>query len=115
MGDLMKKHEMTEEDIKLQFITPAIEGAGINLSKLKWSTTSRTVVLSSVVMLLPEAKESALTICSTTSPIFHWLSSRRKITGTALEPGCSRPSNMPKCWTFRLCTARMATVSWNTI
>ena len=28
MGDdLMKKHEMTEEDIKLQFITPAIEGA----------------------------------------------------------------------------------------
>ena len=28
MGDLMKKHEMTEEDIKLQFITPAIEGAG---------------------------------------------------------------------------------------
>lgn len=26
MGDaLMKKHEMTEEDIKLQFITPAIE------------------------------------------------------------------------------------------
>lgn len=28
MGDLMKKHEMTEEDIKLQFITPAIEFAG---------------------------------------------------------------------------------------
>ena len=28
MDDLMKKHEMTEEDIKLQFITPAIEGAG---------------------------------------------------------------------------------------
>lgn len=28
MSDLMKKHEMTEEDIKLQFITPAIEGAG---------------------------------------------------------------------------------------
>lgn len=28
MSDLMKKQEMTEEDIKLQFITPAIEGAG---------------------------------------------------------------------------------------
>lgn len=28
MSDLMRKHEMTEEDIKLQFITPAIEGAG---------------------------------------------------------------------------------------
>lgn len=28
MSDLMKKHEMTEEDIKLQFITPAIEAAG---------------------------------------------------------------------------------------
>lgn len=28
MGDaLMKKHEMTEEDIKFQFIAPAIEGA----------------------------------------------------------------------------------------
>lgn len=28
MSDLMRKHEMTEEDIKLQFITPAIEAAG---------------------------------------------------------------------------------------
>ena len=28
MSDLMRKHEMTEEDIKLQFITPTIEGAG---------------------------------------------------------------------------------------
>ena len=28
MSDLMRQHEMTEEDIKLQFITPAIEGAG---------------------------------------------------------------------------------------
>lgn len=27
MSDLMRKHEMTEEDIKLQFITPAIEAA----------------------------------------------------------------------------------------
>ena len=33
MGDLMKKHEMTEEDIKLQFITPAIEGAGWDRQK----------------------------------------------------------------------------------
>ena len=33
MGDLMKKHEMTEEDIKLQFITPAIEGAGWDKQK----------------------------------------------------------------------------------
>lgn len=28
MEDLMKKYEMTEEDIKFQFITPAIETAG---------------------------------------------------------------------------------------
>lgn len=33
MGSLMKKHEMTEEDIKLQFITPAIEKAGWDKSK----------------------------------------------------------------------------------
>ena len=33
MNDLMKKHEMTEEDIKLQFITPAIEGAGWDKQK----------------------------------------------------------------------------------
>ena len=33
MSDLMKKHEMTEEDIKLQFITPAIEGAGWDRQK----------------------------------------------------------------------------------
>ena len=28
MSELMTKHEMTEEDIKLQYITPAIESAG---------------------------------------------------------------------------------------
>ncbi len=33
MDDLMKKHEMTEEDIKLQFITPAIENAGWDRQK----------------------------------------------------------------------------------
>ncbi len=33
MEDLMKKHEMTEEDIKLQFITPSIEGAGWDRQK----------------------------------------------------------------------------------
>ena len=33
MSDLMKKHEMTEEDIKLQFITPAIEDAGWDRQK----------------------------------------------------------------------------------
>ena len=33
MSGLMKKHEMTEEDIKLQFITPAIEGAGWDKQK----------------------------------------------------------------------------------
>lgn len=33
MSDLMKKHEMTEEDIKLQFITPAIEAAGWDRQK----------------------------------------------------------------------------------
>lgn len=33
MSDLMQKHEMTEEDIKLQFITPAIEAAGWDRQK----------------------------------------------------------------------------------
>lgn len=33
MDDLMKKHEMSEEDIKLQFITPAIENAGWDKQK----------------------------------------------------------------------------------
>lgn len=33
MNNLMKKHEMTEEDIKLQFITPAVEKAGWDKSK----------------------------------------------------------------------------------
>lgn len=33
MGDLMTKSEMTEEDIKLQFITPAIESAGWDKQK----------------------------------------------------------------------------------
>lgn len=33
MDNLMKKSEMTEEDIKLQYITPAIEGAGWDKQK----------------------------------------------------------------------------------
>ena len=33
MSDLMGKHEMTEEDIKLQFITPAIEASGWDRKK----------------------------------------------------------------------------------
>lgn len=33
MGELMKKQEMTEEDIKLQYIAPAIEGAGLDRQK----------------------------------------------------------------------------------
>lgn len=33
MSDLMQKHEMTEEDIKLRFITPAIESAGWDRQK----------------------------------------------------------------------------------
>ena len=43
MGDLMKKHEMTEEDIKLQFITPAIEG-GSDRASQRCLTNSRRAV-----------------------------------------------------------------------
>ena len=38
MSELMTKHEMTEEDIKLQYITPAIESAG-------WDTVVLRAVL----------------------------------------------------------------------
>ena len=39
MSELMTKHEMTEEDIKLQYITPAIESAGWDkLKQLKLRT-----------------------------------------------------------------------------
>lgn len=43
----MKKHEMTEEDIKFQYITPAIEEAGWNKSqiKLEYSFTDGRVIV----------------------------------------------------------------------
>ena len=48
MSTLMKKHEMTEEDIKLQFITPAIENAGwdkFKQIKLEYNFTDGRVIV----------------------------------------------------------------------
>lgn len=48
MSDLMKKHEMTEEDIKLQFITPAIESAGwdkLKQIKMEYNFTDGRVIV----------------------------------------------------------------------
>ena len=48
MSELMKKHEMTEEDIKLQFITPAVENAGWDKHKqikLEYSFTDGRVIV----------------------------------------------------------------------
>ena len=48
MDTLMKKHEMTEEDIKLQFITPAIENAGWNRTmqiKMEYSFTDGQMIV----------------------------------------------------------------------
>lgn len=48
MSDLMKKHEMTEEDIKLQFITPAIEAAGwdkLKQIKMEYNFTDGRVIV----------------------------------------------------------------------
>lgn len=48
MSELMKKHEMTEEDIKLQFITPAIENAGwdkFKQIKLEYNFTDGRVIV----------------------------------------------------------------------
>lgn len=48
MSDLMKKHEMTEEDIKLQFITPAIETAGwdkLKQIKMEYNFTDGRVIV----------------------------------------------------------------------
>ena len=48
MADLLKKHEMSEEDIKLRFITPAIEKAGWdknNQIKMEYSFTDGRIIL----------------------------------------------------------------------
>lgn len=48
MGDLLKKSQMTEEDIKLQFITPAIEVAGWDRQKqikMEYSFTDGRVIV----------------------------------------------------------------------
>jgi type I restriction-modification system, R subunit len=48
MGMLMEKYEMTEEDIKLQFITPAIESAGWDRSsqiKMEYNFTDGQIIV----------------------------------------------------------------------
>lgn len=48
MNTLMKKHEMSEEDIKLQFITPAIENAGWDRHsqiKMEYSFTDGQIIV----------------------------------------------------------------------
>ena len=48
MEDLMKKYEMTEEDIKFQFITPAIETAGwdkLKQIKMEYNFTDGRVIV----------------------------------------------------------------------
>lgn len=48
MDGLMRKHEMTEEDIKLQFITPAIEKAGwdkLRQIKMEYNFTDGRVIV----------------------------------------------------------------------
>ncbi len=48
MSELMKKHEMTEEDIKLRYITPAIESAGWDKHKhikLEYNFTDGRIIV----------------------------------------------------------------------
>lgn len=48
MSELMKKQEMTEEDIKLQYITLAIEGAGwdkLKQIKMEYNFTDGRVIV----------------------------------------------------------------------
>ena len=48
MSELMTKHEMTEEDIKLQYITPAIESAGwdkLKQIKMEYNFTDGRVIV----------------------------------------------------------------------
>ena len=48
MSELMTKYEMTEEDIKLQYITPAIESAGwdkLKQIKMEYNFTDGRVIV----------------------------------------------------------------------
>lgn len=107
---------MTEEDIKLQFITPAIEGAGWDKQKqirMEYNFTDGRVIVRGNVTARGKRKRTDYLLYY--KPNIPLAIVEARITDTALAPGCSRPSNTLRCWTFRLCTARMATVSWNTI
>ena len=115
MGDLMKKHEMTEEDIKLQFITPAIEGAGWDKQRqirMEYNfTDGRVIVRGNVTARGKRKRTDYLLYYKPNIPLaIVEAKDNRHSVGDGMQP-----SNTPRCWTFRLCTARMATVSWNTI
>ena len=62
MSELMQKHEMTEEDIKLQFITPAIEAAGwdkFKQIKLEYNFTDGRVIVRGNVTARGKRKTAA--------------------------------------------------------
>ena len=75
MSDLMRKHEMPEENIKLQFITPAIEGAGWDRQRqirMECNFTNRRVIVCGNVAA--RGRKNGLAICSTINPTSHWKS-----------------------------------------
>ena len=90
MSELMQKHEMTEEDIKLQFITPAIEAAGwdkFKQIKLEYNFTDGRVIVRGNVTARGKRKRTDYLTTALTFRLLLW---KRKIISTVSEPVCNR-------------------------
>lgn len=106
---ILDKSQMTEEDIKLNFITPAI------LSKWQNKVTMETRITDGRVNIkgnmVTRERPKKLTISSGSTAISRLRLLRRRITTTLHPLAYSRRSHTPKCWTSRLPLAPMATDS----
>ena len=112
MSELMTKHEMTEEDIKLQYITPAIERAGWNkLKQIKMEynfTDGRVIVRGNVTARGKKKRTDYLLYYKPNIPLAIIEAKDNK---HSVGAECSRLLSTQKYWTFHLCTVQMVTAS----
>lgn len=112
MSDLMRKHEMTEEDIKLQFITPAIEGAGWDRQRqirMEYNFTDGRVIVRGNVTARGRRKRTDYLLYYKPQPPAGQ-SLKQKTIVTVSERACSKASNMLSASMYRSFIAPMATV-----
>ena len=90
--DILTKQQMTEEDIKLNFITPALLNKGwqnkITMETAVKLTDGKVNLKGNLTFREPARRPTIFSISVPTIPLPWW---RPRIITTAFPTGCSRP------------------------